>query len=163
MEQILKVLKSEEYDRYIFISYEEDNIVGINFHQGIDAIDYYYVKPCSYTTETFLRMINSTPIYNKKQEEIYEIINDAIEVVCSVINYNQCISYYMIRCDDAKRPSTILPDKHFELDDLRGLQNYLEICNANKLNYDLLIEEFDKNNEEVTKNIYLINNNHLNN
>jgi hypothetical protein len=87
MEQILKVLKSEEYDRYIFISYEEDNIVGINFHQGIDAIDYYYVKPCQYTTETFLRMINSTPIYNKSQEEIYEIINDAIEVVCQVVTY----------------------------------------------------------------------------
>jgi hypothetical protein len=167
MEQILKVLKSEEYDRYIFITYEEDNIVGLNFHQGItekdEHIDYYFSKPCPYTTETFMRMINNIPIYNKKQEEIYEIINDAIEVVCSVINYNQCISYYMIRCDDSKRPSNILPDKHFELDDLIGLQNYLEICNAHKLNYDLVIEEFDKNNEEVTKNIYLINKNHLNN
>jgi hypothetical protein len=75
---------------------------------------------------------------------------------------DQFESYYMIRCDDPKRPSTILPDKHFELNNLIGLQNYLDICNANKLNYDLVIEEFDKNNEEVTENIYLINKNHLN-
>jgi hypothetical protein len=70
--------------------------------------------------------------------------------------------YYIIRCDDPKRPNTILPDKYFELYDVYGLQNYLEICNAHKLNYDLVIEEFDKNNEEVTENIYLINKNHLN-
>jgi hypothetical protein len=87
MEQILKVLKSEEYDRYIFISYEEDNIVGINFHQGIDTIDNHFIKPCPYTTETFMRMISNNPIYNKTEEEIHEIINDAIEVVCQVITY----------------------------------------------------------------------------
>jgi hypothetical protein len=92
MEQILKVLKSEEYDRYIFITYEEDNIVGLNFHQGItekdEHIDYYFSKPCPYTTETFMRMISNNPIYNKTEEEIYQIINDAIEFVCQVITYS---------------------------------------------------------------------------
>jgi len=87
MEQILKVLKSEEYDRYIFITYEEENIVGINFHQGVDAIDNYFIKPCPYTTETFMRMISNNPIFNKTEEEIFQIINDAIEVVCQVITY----------------------------------------------------------------------------
>jgi hypothetical protein len=87
MEQILKVLKNEEYDRYIFITYEEDNIVGLNFHQGIGAIDNYFVKPCPYTTETFMRMISNNPIFNKTEEEIYRIINDAIEIVCQVITY----------------------------------------------------------------------------
>jgi len=87
MEQILKVLKSEEYDRYIFINYEEENIVGINFHQGIDTIDNHFIKPCPYTTETFMRMISNNPIYNKTEEQVYQIINDAIEIVCQVINY----------------------------------------------------------------------------
>jgi hypothetical protein len=87
MEQVLKVLKSEEYDRYIFITYEEDNIVGLNFHQGVDAIDNYFVKPCPYTTETFMRMISNNPIYNKTEDEIYQIMNDAIEIVCQVITY----------------------------------------------------------------------------
>jgi hypothetical protein len=61
MEQLLKIMKDESNDRYIFITYDNDNIVGLNFHQGITKrdmhIDYYYAKPCPYTTETFLRMI----------------------------------------------------------------------------------------------------------
>jgi hypothetical protein len=88
MEQILKVLKDESNDRYIFITYEEENIVGINFHQGINAIDNYFIKPCPYTTETFMRMISNNPIFNKTEDEIYEIINDAIEIVCQVITYS---------------------------------------------------------------------------
>ena len=91
MEQILKVLKDESNDRYIFITYDDDYIVGLNFHQGItnrdEHIDYYYAKPCPYTTETFMRMINNTPIYNKSQEEIYEIIKNAVEFVSQVITY----------------------------------------------------------------------------
>jgi hypothetical protein len=91
MEQVLKVLKNEDYDRYIFITYEEGNIVGLNFHQGNIRMDndivYYFAKPCPYTTETFLRMIDNNPIYNKTEEQVYQIMNDAIEIVCQVINY----------------------------------------------------------------------------
>lgn len=91
MEQLLKIMKDESNDRYIFIAYDEGNIVGLNFHQGITKndmhIDYYYAKPCPYTTETFLRMINNAPIYNKSQEEIYEIIKNAVEFVSEVITY----------------------------------------------------------------------------
>jgi len=32
-------------------------------------------------------MINNTPIYNKSQEEIYEIIKNAIEFVSQIITY----------------------------------------------------------------------------
>jgi hypothetical protein len=91
MEQLLKIMKDESNDRYIFITYDNDNIVGLNFHQGItkrdNHIDYYFAKPCPYTTETFLRMINNTPIYKKSQEEIYEIIKNAVEFVSQIITY----------------------------------------------------------------------------
>lgn len=165
MEQILKVLKDVYNDRYIFITYEKNKIVGLNYHQGIDDenINFSFRKPDVYLTETFNRMIEKYPHCAYNDSQLSVIIRDAIKIHWSVLTYDQCETYYMIRCDDPKRPYNILPDKHFELDDVRGLQNYLEFCNIHKLNYDLLIEEFDKSNEEVTKNIYLINKNHLNN
>jgi hypothetical protein len=108
-----------------------------------------------YDSNGKLRLIDGTPeACYVTRELLTEWINDY---------GNQYETYYLIRCDDPNRPNTILPDKHFELDDVRGLKNYLEFCNTHKLNYDLLIEEFDTDNQEVTDNFYLINNNHLNN
>jgi hypothetical protein len=166
MEQILKLLKDKSNDRYIFITYQDNKIVGLNYHQGItekdEHIDYYFTKPDIYLTETFNRMIKRYPNCVNNDSKLFSIINDAIKVHWFVLNYDQCESYYMIRCDDPNKPSTIKPDMYFAFNDLSGLQNYLEICNAHKLNYDLVIEEFDKNNELVISNIYLINKNHLN-
>lgn len=165
MELILKVLKDVDNDRYIFITYEKNKIVGLNYHQGIDDenINFSFRKPDVYLTETFNTMIARHPHCAHNDSQLSVIVDKAIKVHWSVLYPDQYEMYYIIRCDDPNRPYNILPDKHFELDDVRGLKNYLAFCNTHKLNYDLVIEEFDKNNEEVTDNFYLINNNHLNN
>ena len=44
-ETILKVIKQEDYDRYVFLFYKNNEIIGINFHQGIDKIEYDFADP----------------------------------------------------------------------------------------------------------------------
>lgn len=74
---ILKVIEQEYYDRYVFITYENDEIIGLNFHQGIGAIDYYFSKPCPHLTEIFKRLKNNAE-YSKQDQQV--IINKAIDL-----------------------------------------------------------------------------------
>jgi alpha-N-acetylglucosamine transferase len=89
MEQILRVFKNEDYDRYIFITYKDNKIVGLNFHQGIYdlGIDWFFSKPDVYLTQTFMKMIANNPIDEKDDAYVFLIINDAIDVVSDIINY----------------------------------------------------------------------------
>ena len=36
----VRVFEIQSYDRYIFVTFENDRVVGINFHQGIGDLDY---------------------------------------------------------------------------------------------------------------------------
>jgi hypothetical protein len=56
MEIILKVIEKNEYDMYVFISYQNDQIVGLNFHFGIGNIDYNFSKPCPHLTEIYNKL-----------------------------------------------------------------------------------------------------------
>jgi hypothetical protein len=40
METIQKIIKQKNYDRYVFLSYENNVLRGLNFHQGLDDLDY---------------------------------------------------------------------------------------------------------------------------
>jgi hypothetical protein len=55
METILKVVKQERFDRYVFLTYSDDKIIGLNYHQGIDKILYDWATPCPALTDIFER------------------------------------------------------------------------------------------------------------
>jgi hypothetical protein len=65
---------------------------------------------------------------------------------------------YLIRCDAKHRPSTIVADKYFHLWEFELLSEYLRVCELHKLDYDLVIQDFD-NEEQSVDEINIINNN----
>jgi len=74
---ILRVIEQKDFDRYVFITYENDEIIGLNFHQGIGEVDYYYSKPCVHLTEIFKRLKRSAE-YGKQSP--HTRIDKAIEL-----------------------------------------------------------------------------------
>ena len=57
--------------------------------------------------------------------------------------------YYIIICDDKKSPKGIDTDMYFDLWEIDKMNKVLQICEDNNLNFDLVIEEFDKEKEEL--------------
>jgi hypothetical protein len=75
---LLQVIKQEEYDRYVFLTYSNSEIVGLNFHQGIDKVDYSFAEPCVHLSEIFRRLT-----YDNKEYSITdwdERVNKAISL-----------------------------------------------------------------------------------
>jgi hypothetical protein len=77
---ILKVLEQKYYDRYVFITYANDEIIGLNFWQGIGKEIYELAmrdkvyEPCIHLTEIYNRLkITYETISN--EERIDKAIN----------------------------------------------------------------------------------------
>ncbi len=70
---------------------------------------------------------------------------------------------YLVRCDDSRRPTEVATDKYFYLFEFNMLSEYIEICESNNLNFDLVIQEFDSNTDTIDYEMNIINNNHKNN
>jgi hypothetical protein len=81
------------------------------------------------------------------------------------VDFNKPITetYFVIHCDDRNRPSEIKTDMYFESNEIEKLSNTLSLLDNNKLNYDLLIETFNNEAQEIEKVVYLVSNNGLNN
>jgi hypothetical protein len=62
MQTQLQVIKQQDYDRYVFLTYSENNLIGLNFHQGTDEIIYDYAKPCPKLTEMFFVFTEHNPL-----------------------------------------------------------------------------------------------------
>jgi hypothetical protein len=73
METILKIVKQERFDRYVFLTYSDDKIIGLNYHQGIDKILYDWATPCPALTDIFER-------YAEKYTDLnwQDTVNDSI-------------------------------------------------------------------------------------
>jgi len=73
METILKVVKQERFDRYVFLTYSDDKIIGLNYHQGIEKILYDWATPCPALTDIFER-------YAEKYTDLnwQDTVNDSI-------------------------------------------------------------------------------------
>jgi len=66
---------------------------------------------------------------------------------------------YMVRCDNKNKPEDTKPDKTFNLYEIEKLNNYLQKLNG--CNYDLVLHEYDEENEVVTE-LYIVSNNYKN-
>ena len=68
--------------------------------------------------------------------------------------------YYMFCCDDRKWKGST--DESFELTELKELNDLLKICNELHLNYDLSIDEWWEEKQELVDQLYIIRNNYKN-
>ena len=71
--------------------------------------------------------------------------------------------YYLFRCDDNRRPETMKADEFYALDEHKKVYELKEQLDAKGINYDLLIERFDTESDEVLSNDYIVGENYKNN
>jgi len=74
---------------------------------------------------------------------------------------------YKFQCDDRKTDmdgvvSSVPTDDYFKLSEIDKLNELLVICNEYHLNYNLILEEWSEKDQEITKEIYIVNTNHKN-
>jgi hypothetical protein len=74
------IIVDNKYDRYVFVFYKDNEIVGLNFHQGLDEVLLTYNKPCPHVTEIYRRLgkkyiVNNLPTLTEEEK-----INKAIEL-----------------------------------------------------------------------------------
>jgi hypothetical protein len=60
---------------------------------------------------------------------------------------------YIFRCDDKKRPKEFTPDTYFRLWEFDKVSETVKIFNKLKLNYDLVIQEFNIKNDVIEYDI----------
>lgn len=79
MNKVIKqIIEQQDFDRYLFLEYINDEIVGLNFHYGIgDPLDYYFANPCPHLTEIYKRLNNDD---NYKNQNWDIRVNKAIEL-----------------------------------------------------------------------------------
>ena len=56
---------------------------------------------------------------------------------------------YIFRCDDKKRPKEFTPDTYFNLWEFDKVSETVKKFNSLKLNYDLVLQEFNINNDTI--------------
>lgn len=84
METILEVVQQKDYDRNVFITYLNNDVQGINFHQGIGEVLYNFSEPCKVLTSIYFRLPNGG---------IVDRINKAIELYCDAFIYQKNNTY----------------------------------------------------------------------
>ena len=68
-------------------------------------------------------------------------------------------AYYLFRCDDPKRPSWMPTDLHFGLFEMERVTEIRRRLDADKVNYDLVVERFDPNTQSILTNDYIVEKN----
>ena len=71
--------------------------------------------------------------------------------------------YYLFRCDDKRRPETMQTDESYNLDEHSKVYELKRQLDAKGIKYDLLIERFDTESDEVLSNDYIVGENYKNN
>lgn len=74
---------------------------------------------------------------------------------------------YKFACDDRKTAidgvaSSVPTDDYFTLTETDRLNELLLICNKFHLQYDLYLEEWSEEEQQIVKEIYIVQNNHKN-
>jgi hypothetical protein len=93
---ILKVLQQNEYDRYVFLTYANDEIIGLNFWQGIGkqsfdiAMRDKVYEPCIHLTDIYNRLKIS---HNNNEDRKSVRISKAIRLYIDAFIIQDCKNY----------------------------------------------------------------------
>jgi hypothetical protein len=113
---ILKIVKQNEYDRYVFINYSNDEIVGLNFWQGLYKESY----ECAMNDKMYEPCIHLTDIYNRLKI-IYEEISNEERINKAIDLYTDA---FVIQ-GRGQKENTLLPKEQTEIIK-EALSYYLE-------------------------------------
>lgn len=72
---------------------------------------------------------------------------------------------YKFQCDDRRIDTlkiSVPCDDYFCLSETERLNELLNLCNENRINYTLIIEEWSESEQQITNEIYIVDNNHKN-
>jgi hypothetical protein len=136
METIVKVIKQEEFDRYVFAIYSDGTIVGLNFHQGCDEILWEYKTPSESLTDIYNRLVSK---HHSSSEE--DRINKAIELYTEAFIFQdeyshtipssqlaliqKALKYYVEQSERFNScPIGTEAYEIFDMNQLRGMMNY---------------------------------------
>jgi hypothetical protein len=72
------------------------------------------------------------------------------------VSESAVLTYYMVKTDDSVQAIGGVPDKHFELWDIKGLSNYIANFELCSVLYWVEIEEFDTTTDSIISSINLI-------
>jgi hypothetical protein len=75
MKTILKVVEQKEHDRYVFLTYSENEIIGLNYHCGLDEIKHHFAEPDPILSDIFKRYSEKHGNLNWKDK-----VNKSIEL-----------------------------------------------------------------------------------
>lgn len=140
---ILKVIEQKDYDRYVFLTYYNDEIVGLNFHQGIDEILFDFAKPCPALTDIFER-------YSEKYPELHwdQRVNKAIDLFEEAFIFQRkTISLPSGQKDIIREALNYYLDQYIKFNDLTTPKSNWRVHDLNTLialmKYDVQIELTD--------------------
>ena len=149
METIVKVIKQQDFDRYIFATYSNMEIVGLNFHQGCDEILWDFKTPCPALTDIYKRLFNKRHISSEEErinkaielyEEAFIFQNEQMYTIPSsqLALIQKALKYYVEQSNKFNSlPTESEAYELFDMNQLRMMMNY-EIS--------ITISEEDKNN-----------------
>jgi hypothetical protein len=149
MEKIIMQIKQIEHDRVVFVSYSENKIIGINFHQGCDQVDWSFKNPCPVLSKILEMFLENE---NLKTEE--DKINRAIELYCNFFIFQdiekskviipsaqldlikKALNYYIEQSEKFNiTPNDIEAYEKFDMQTLSAMMNYeisISISDADK-------------------------------
>tara|TARA_R110000868_G_scaffold50875_2_gene161963 strand:- start:6897 stop:7400 length:504 start_codon:yes stop_codon:yes gene_type:complete len=73
---VLKAIKQVEYDRVVFLTYTNSVLSGLNFHQGIENLDYDFANPNEALTNIYDRLGKPSDAFEMSR------VNKAINLYC---------------------------------------------------------------------------------
>ena len=147
----LKVIEQPDFDRYVFLTYHDEEIVGLNYHQGIGKILYDWANPCPAITDIFER-------YSEKNFHLSweERVNKSIELYEDSFIFQkesvlipkgqtniikEALQYYLEQFSKFNEsPNQTEEYKIFDLIQLQALMNYdikVELTNEEKENFSI--------------------------
>ena len=140
MKTIFRTIEQTDFDRYVFLTEKDNNVIGLNYHQGIGDIhpDYYEADPLLTSIYQSLNTFSTEERINKAIElhqkaTIFQERRTAIIPSEQTLLVRKAIRYY-IECTE--RFCDMLTDaQENELFDLKQLEAML--------NYEVSVEMTD--------------------
>lgn len=145
---VLKAIKQVEYDRVVFLTYTNSVLSGLNFHQGIENLDYDFANPNEALTNIYDRLGKPSDAFEMSR------VNKAIDLYCKAFIFQddepytldksqrdfikKALNYYIATSEEFNRNPT--QEDIYEIFDMMQL--------SPMMNYPIqvVISEQEKNN-----------------
>jgi hypothetical protein len=132
MKTILTVLEQQEYDRTVFITYVNDQVIGINFHQGIGEILHEFSEPSVALTEIYNKILDSDSLKDRINKairlylEAFHIQGERTLIPLLQRKLIQKALKFYVKCSDEINSDPTDEEQHdiYDMEQLDAMMNY---------------------------------------